>query len=146
MMNLADRLASYTIPDDDGCWRFTGSHNPKGYGMCGYAAGYSALAHRRAYQLAYGEVPEGLDVHHTCHVRDCVNPEHLQAVTHKKNTQERLGADMRSLTGSRNVSLVDGRFRVVVKHDGRNHWGGSFDTLEQAEARAAELRRSVFDS
>lgn len=45
---------------------------------------------------------------------------------------------------ARNVSLVRGKYRVSVKHDGRNHWGGSFDTLEEAATRAIEFRREVF--
>lgn len=139
-----DRLADLTIPDASGCWLFTGSLNAKGYGQCGAADGLPAGAHRRAYVLAYGPLPPDLDVHHVCHVRRCVYPGHLRAVSHERNTQEREGADVRSLTGVRGVSLVGSRYRVTVKHRGKNHWGGSFATLEEAAARAIEFRREVF--
>ena len=140
----ADRLADKTIPDASGCWLFTGSISPKGYGQCGTHDGLPAGAHRRAYVIAWGSVSIELDVHHTCHVRRCVNPEHLRAVPHERNTQEREGADVRSRTGVRGVSRVGSRYRVIVKHRGKNHWGGSFATLEAAATRAAEFRREVF--
>jgi hypothetical protein len=53
------------------------------------------LAHRISYLLAYGPVPDGLELDHTCHDPDtcsapcphrlCVNPAHLEAVTHREN-------------------------------------------------------------
>ena len=143
---LAERFSRRLVLDPSGCWLFMGHRNPKGYGICASAPGFSVLAHRRSYQIAYGRIPDGLDVHHTCHVRHCVNPEHLAAVSHERNTQERKGADVRSLTGVRNVSYAHGRYRVVVKHHGRNHWGGSYGAIEEAAARAVEFRREVFGS
>lgn len=46
-------------------------------------------AHRFSYELAYGPIPDGYDVHHTCHTRHCVFPEHLRAVTRSQNLKER---------------------------------------------------------
>jgi hypothetical protein len=42
-------------------------------------------AHRFAYELAKGPVPDGFDVHHTCLTRRCVNPDHLESVTRAEN-------------------------------------------------------------
>lgn len=42
----------------------------------------SCLAHRLAYEDAFGSIPEGFDVHHTCETKLCVNPEHLELVRH----------------------------------------------------------------
>jgi len=39
--------------------------------------GRSKLAHRLAYEAAFGPIPEGFDVHHECENTLCVNPEHL---------------------------------------------------------------------
>lgn len=143
---MAERFSRLLVLDESGCWLWPGYQNAKGYGVCAVDLdeGLSVLAHRRSWQIAYGEIPAGLDIHHSCYIRHCVNPEHLRAVSHERNTQERKGADRRSLLGVRNVSLVDGRYRVVVKHRGRNHWGGSFKTLEEATIRAEEFRAEVF--
>jgi hypothetical protein len=54
-------------------------------------------AHRVAYELHYGKVPDGLDVMHSCDNRRCVNWEHLSVGTPKQNTQDMLRKDSRPL-------------------------------------------------
>lgn len=76
-------------PDD--CWVWSGRLNEKGYGRCSRGPGrtFSDRAHRRMYEMAFGPVPEGLEVDHLCHVRSCCNPWHLEAVTHEENLRRR---------------------------------------------------------
>jgi DNA-binding transcriptional regulator YiaG len=62
------------------CWIWTGSLNAKGYGRC-----FGGMAHRRYYEEYIGPVPEGRTIDHLCRVRNCVNPEHLEAVSHAEN-------------------------------------------------------------
>ena len=64
-----------------GCWLWTGAINAKGYGR----AGRGEMAHRRALRLAGRSVPPGFEVDHRCNVRCCVNPDHLDIVTHAEN-------------------------------------------------------------
>lgn len=72
------------------CWLWTASINATtGYGRFGPKHGQGVDAHRYSYELAHGAIPEGHDVHHVCHVRHCVNPEHLQAVTRSENLRLR---------------------------------------------------------
>jgi hypothetical protein len=43
------------------------------------------MAHRFAYELLVGPIPEDLELDHLCRVRHCVNPAHLEPVTHLEN-------------------------------------------------------------
>ena len=69
---------------DTSCWLWTAGKNGVGYGS--YAAqGQDWGAHRLAYEDAKGPIPEGFEIDHLCRVRNCVNPEHLEAVTKLEN-------------------------------------------------------------
>ena len=48
------------------------------------------MAHRIAYRLARGAIPDGLQLDHLCRVRLCVNPEHLEPVTASENVRRGL--------------------------------------------------------
>ena len=65
---------------DTGCWEWTGSLAQKGYGVIFYG-GKPEGAHRVSYEMRYGKIPVGLELDHLCRVRNCVNPDHLEAVT-----------------------------------------------------------------
>lgn len=68
------------------CWRWTGAHTPKGYGQL-QVNGRRHAVHRLAYEHWIGPIPEGLEIDHLCQVRDCINPSHLEAVTHAENVR-----------------------------------------------------------
>lgn len=48
-------------------------------------------AHRFCYELLVGPVPDGLVLDHLCRVRHCVNPDHLEPVTHRENVSRGVG-------------------------------------------------------
>jgi hypothetical protein len=64
----------------NGCWLWLGSCN-KRYGYFKTRI----QAHRYAYELMIGPVPDGLELDHLCRNRYCVNPSHLEAVSHRTN-------------------------------------------------------------
>jgi len=73
----------------DTCWLWTG-HIVLGYGrlLIGSRTDKSRRAipaHRFAYELLIGPIPEGAELDHLCRNRCCVNPSHLEPVTRKEN-------------------------------------------------------------
>lgn len=130
--------------DLDKCWLWLRGENEHGYGYF-RIDGKTVKAHRVSYVHWKGEIPSGMDVDHVCHNKPCVNPDHLRTATRAENMQNRKGARRDSASGVRGVTLQpDGRYRARVKHDGRNHCGGVFDTITEAEAAAIALRNKLF--
>ena len=82
-MKTIEDLASRTELDGE-CWRWTGAHIPTGYGHVKHE-GKTRGVHRVMYELTHGSIPDGMDIDHSCFVRDCINPNHLEAVTHHEN-------------------------------------------------------------
>lgn len=90
---------------EDGCWRWRGSRNQHGYAQ--FKADKKLIrAHRFAYELMVGPIPEGMTIDHMCHDsaecdgglccphRSCVNPAHMEIATRGENAR-------RAMTGTR---------------------------------------------
>lgn len=73
------------IQKTDTCWLWMGARQPNGYGRVKVGR-FLAMAHRVSYALANGDVGPGLVLDHLCRNPRCVNPAHLEAVTHRTNT------------------------------------------------------------
>lgn len=77
--------SKYVIDPDTGCWLWTAGKGSRGYGQF-FFDGSVVMAHRFAYAVLRGPIPDGLQIDHLCRVRHCVNPDHMEPVTPKENT------------------------------------------------------------
>lgn len=87
---LRQRFAAKVRRTPD-CWLWTGSATPCGYGQMWVGRrgdGGPLYAHRIAWQLSHGPVPEGLSVLHHCDTPACVRPDHLFLGTHTDNMRD----------------------------------------------------------
>lgn len=69
-----------------GCWEWQLSRDRHGYGHTS-RNNVVMLAHRALYEEKVGPIPEGLEIDHLCRNPSCVNPEHLEPVTHAENVR-----------------------------------------------------------
>lgn len=72
----------------ESCWLWTGGKHWYGHGAIAIPrTRKKAYAHRLAYQWFVGEIPSHLEIDHVCRNPPCVNPTHLEAVTHRENVR-----------------------------------------------------------
>lgn len=94
--SIEDRFWAKVEPNGV-CWEWAASRKPNGYGQFGMPGRRSPqLAHRVAYELLVGPIPEGLCLDHLCRNRGCVNVDHLEPVTQGENTRRGFGGWRRS--------------------------------------------------
>lgn len=107
--------------DPDGCWRWGGYHNEDGYARTKIRTRpdstardwKTVLLHRALYEEVVGAIAVGMEIDHLCRHRWCVNPSHLEPVTHTENVLRGDGwggVNARKTHCKRGHEFVDGSF------------------------------------
>nr|WP_087475466.1 HNH endonuclease signature motif containing protein [Nitrospira cf. moscoviensis SBR1015] len=86
---IKERFESFIMPVTEcGCWLWTGGSSTRGYGQF-RMLGRGWRAHRAAWTIYRGPIPDGLHVLHKCDVTSCVNPDHLFLGTPLDNARDK---------------------------------------------------------
>jgi hypothetical protein len=141
MNELKNAFEENFEPSREGCWLWKATVGSHGYGQLSFAS-TAMTAHRVAWQLYRGDIPQGLFVLHKCDVRLCVNPDHLFLGTHADNMSD-CQSKQRNAHGDRhgNAKLTEEQAREI-KNSPANRGVGSFLSKKFGISRAtiSEIR------
>ena len=93
---ISDRVSVEDAGYQSPCWVWQRNINDQGYGLvvASKLTGHfrKVRAHRLTYENLIGPIPCGLELDHLCRNRSCVNPSHLEPVSHRENAIRGVGA------------------------------------------------------
>lgn len=106
------------LAEQSGCHLWLGGLDKDGYGQTHYK-GKNIRAHRIAYLLLLGPIPDGLVVMHECDTPACINPAHLKLGTNKENNDDKISKGRgRVACGDQHYLRIDPSTRAGEKAAG----------------------------
>lgn len=126
--------------DKTECLLWTGTRHSAGYGVFRHQK-KTLFVHRYFYEQCSGLIPKGKELDHLCRVRNCVNPLHLQPVSHKQNMNrspvvgknlKQLGLDNRKDNLPLGVTKNGKYFQVSKNYLGEKYYLGTYRSIAEA--------------
>lgn len=122
---------------DNLCWLFPYTDK---YGYATLYFGRSPeKGHRFMYTVFKGDIPNGYEIDHLCGVKRCINPDHLEAVSHTENMR-RLYANMKSCR--RGHEYTPENFRTTINNGYITRFCRVCDRLRKAKRREDARRKT----
>lgn len=135
---LMDRLVQkIDVLAPDGCWQWISTVNSEGYGQI-RISGKQRGAHRVVYEELVGPIPEGLQLDHLCRNRSCVNPDHLEPVTHRENWRR---GDHPAAIVQRNQACKHGHSMDDAYVDPKSGWRTCRTCQQETQRRSYRARK-----
>jgi hypothetical protein len=103
--SMDDRFLCRVQRGPNDCWSWSGPLDRDGYGYF-WIGKLNLPAHRFSYIAFVESLEDGVDVHHKCPNKNCVNPEHLEAVDHRAHMRMHSKLDRPYLKGCHITSGV----------------------------------------
>lgn len=128
--------AKYRITSS-GCWEWTAGKHPRGYGQF-YGDGKRCGAHRFSYIYHKGSIPEDKEIDHLCRNTSCVNPDHLEAVSHHENV---LRGESIQAINARKKTCIRGHILDRVRKKYRGRWCSTCNRIMHSAPAYMEKRR-----
>lgn len=117
------------IVGENGCWVWQLATNKSGYATT-HVGGKTKDAHRVYYESLVGLVKKGLELDHLCRNRKCVNPQHMEQVTHAENMKrspkvtklsDKQVCAIRELEGVKTQTYIAKMFGISQTYVGQLH-------------------------
>ena len=128
----------------DGCWLWTGTKGPAGYGQFAATHNKTLVASRVSYYLHYRKDPRHLQVCHSCDNPTCVNPDHLWLGTAKDNKADSIRKG-RANVGIRNARAL-AKLKVEEVREIRSSYTGRYGeavSLARKYGISADIIRNI---
>ena len=142
---IAESFWSKVIKTESGCWKWSGAKSTNGYGSFTFRL-KRYTAHTVSYEIAYGKIPKGMCIRHSCDNPECSNPKHLELGTHTDNMHDMIRRG-RSFNSKAMLSNQDVR---LIRHFAMNGISQKsiakiFDTAQSHVSRIVnqEVRKNV---
>lgn len=139
---IADPIERFwsKVDKTDTCWLWRGNRRKRGgYGSLGWQ-GRTVAAHRLAYEMLVGPIPDGLVLDHTCRETSCVNPEHLEPVTVEENSSRARKRPPATMCGQGHPLTGD---NVVSRKDGSRYCRSCFNDSQRTRRAGYRAERRI---